>query len=241
MRRGFPRRARSRVVSCRSWDAVAALLERELTDAVVLDIRVVPAEAVAVFVRRFPQIPVFALSVFRPDDGELLAACRRAGLRGILLEDVDDAVAGELIAARAAGRARRQALADGPRFLRLSEPLQQRAWEEVLLRVGTPTSTADVARALGVSREHLSREFAAGGAPNLKRVIDLARVACAADLLANPGYTVKSVARILHFASASHMAGSSRRVAGAAPRELAKLGPRGVLGRFVRGRTRSRV
>ena len=82
---------------------------------------------------------------------------------------------------------------------------------------------------------------AAGGAPNLKRVIDLARTACAADLLGNPGYTVRAVVNILGYASPSHLAGAARRVAGVVPHELRDLGPRGVLGRFVRGRTRSRL
>jgi len=92
-----------------------------------------------------------------------------------------------------------------------------------------------------VTREHLSREFGAGGAPNLKRVIDLARAACAADLLGNPGYSVQCVVRILGYASPSHLAGTARRVAGATPMELRELGPQGVLTRFLRGRTRSRV
>ena len=126
-------------------------------------------------------------------------------------------------------------------MLRLTEPIQQRAWDEVLSRVGQPTTTSSVAETLGRTREHLSREFAAGGAPNLKRVIDLARVAWAADLLANPGYAIATVAAILRYSSASHLAGASMRVAGAKPNELAGLGPRGVLFRFVRGRMRSRV
>src|SRR3989475_12076092 len=90
-------------------------------------------------------------------------------------------------------------------------------------------------------RSHLSREFAAGGAPNLKRVIDLARTACAADLLGNPGYTVRAVVNILGYASTSHLAGAARRGAGATPQELRAVGPRGVLARFTRGKTRSRV
>jgi len=181
------------------------------------------------------------LSAVRPDDGPLLATCRDAGFTGVLVEGVDNAVAGEWIAARTAQVARRDALADAPRLLRLTDRLQLAAWEEVLRRAGTPTKTGHVAQALRVTREHLSREFGAGGAPNLKRVIDLARAACAADLLGNPGYTVRCVVRILGYASPSHLAGAARRVAGATPLELRELGPRGVLTRFLRGRTRSRV
>ena len=96
-----------------------------------------------------------------------------------------------------------------------------------------------MAQALGVSREYLSRQFAAGGAPNLKRVIDLARVAWAADLLGNPGYPVGVVARLLAYASSGHLAAAARRVTGVPPAQLADLGSKGVLSRFVRGHTRS--
>lgn len=217
------------------------LLARTLADAVVLDVAAGWADAAFAMVRRYPRIPVFALSAFRPDDGQLLAACEAAGLRGVLVEGVDDSVAGALIAARTASAARRAVLADAPRLLRLTEPIQREAWHDVLARAGGPMTTSDVAGALGTTREHLSREFAAGGAPNLKRVIDLVRAAWAADLLANPGYTVASVAAILGYSSPSHLSGSARRVAGVTAQELGGLGPRGVLQRFLKGRMRSRL
>jgi AraC-like DNA-binding protein len=239
LRRGLRGRG-LRLVTCATWERVAQRLERDLVDGIVVDVRAARDMGIAV-ARRFPRIPVFALGAFRPDDGALLAACRRAGLRGILVEGVDDIALGELVAGQSAGRLRRAALSDAPRVLRLTEPIQRRAWEEVLTRVGQPTRTSELAQTLGRTREHLSREFAAGGAPNLKRVIDLARVAWAADLLANPGYAISTVAAILRYSSASHLAGAALRVAGAPPRELASLGPRGVLSRFVRGRMRSRL
>src|SRR5438876_8826011 len=180
------------------------------SDAVVIDVKApaVPTTALAL-PARFPRIPMYVLSAFRPDDGTLLSACHAAGFTGILVEGVDHAIAGEWIAARTAQVARREALADAPTLLRLTDRLQVAAWEEVLRRVGVPTQTAHVAQALRVTREHLSREFAAGGAPNLKRVIDLARTACAADLLGNPGYSVRQVVRILGYASPSHLAGAA--------------------------------
>jgi AraC-like DNA-binding protein len=98
-----------------------------------------------------------------------------------------------------------------------------------------------LAKRLRISREHLSRQFGAGGAPNLKRVIDLTRVACAAQLLGNPGYSVPTVVRVLHFASPSHLANTARRIASVPSGGLGGLGPRGVLAAFVRGNTRSRV
>ena len=239
VQQGYPRGA-GRVRLCRSLQAVERLLYQCLVDAVVLDVKTAPALALAL-PARFPRIPMYALSAFRPDDGVLLASCHAAGFAGVLVECVDTAVAGEWIAARTAQTARREALADAPKLLRLTDRLQLAAWDEVLRRIGVPTQTAHVARQLRVTREHLSREFAAGGAPNLKRVIDLARTACAADLLGNPGYSVQQVVRILGYASPSHLAGAARRVAGTAPQELREVGPQGVLARFLKGRTRSRV
>ena len=40
---------------------------------------------------------------------------------------------------------------------------------------GRPVRTTALAKAAGVSREHLSRNFSVPGSPNLKRVIDLLR------------------------------------------------------------------
>ena len=237
MRQGYPRAA-GVVRLCRSLAGVERLLYSRLVDAVVLDVKAAPALGLPA---RFPRIPMYALSAFRPDDGALVAACHAAGFAGLLVEGVDNAIAGEWVAARTAQVARRDALTDAPRLLRLTDRLQLAAWDEVLRRVAVPTRTGQIAHALRVTREHLSREFAAGGAPNLKRVIDLARAACAADLLGNPGYTVGVVVRILGYGSARHLASAARRVAGATPQELRELGPRGVLGRFLKGRTRSRI
>lgn len=240
IRRGLKRRG-VRVVGCGSLDRVRVLLHRELVDGIVVDIRAGVAEPTFALARAFPRIPVFALSAFRPDDAALVVSCRHTPIRGVLIEGVDDPAVGAMIGARLASRVRATALADGPRLLRLTEPLQVKAWELVLERAGRPITTRDVAGVLRRTREHLSREFAAGGAPNLKRVIDLARAAWASDLLANPGYTVRTVAKILGYSSPSHLAGSTRRVAGVGPRELGQLGPAGVLQRFARGRTRSRL
>ncbi len=193
---------------------VERLLEENLVEAVVIDVRAGFADAAFGLAGRFPVIPVIALSAFRPDDGKLLSRCYAAGLHSVLVAGVDDAVAGEIVAAACMGNARGTELTDAPRLLRLTEPVQLDAWQEIL---------------------------SAGGAPNLKRVIDLARLACAAQLLQNPGYSVTRVSRILHFSSPSHLAGSARRIAGVKPSELGSLGPSGVLHRFRRGRTRSRL
>jgi AraC-like DNA-binding protein len=188
----------------------------------------------------FPAIPLVAYAPFRPDDGELLLDCERQDVTEFAIEGVDDPVIGDLVVRCSLTTARRRALREGPRMLRLAESLQQRAWQFLIGEVERPVRTLTLARQLAVSREHLSRQFGAGGAPNLKRVIDLTRVACAAQLLQNPGYRIATVVRLLHFASSSHLAGTVRRIASVAPSALGGLGPRGVLAAFARGNTRSR-
>jgi AraC-like DNA-binding protein len=233
-------RGRVRLASCRHAGEVERMVARELTDAVVVDARAAGArELLARCHDAWPRIPRFAYAAFRPDDGELLARCAEAGATPIV-EGVEDPVVGDFVLPFTASAARQAEIAEAPRLLRLTEALQQRAWLEVLRRVGGRLRALDVARSLKVSREHLSRQFGAGGAPNLKRVIDLARTVTAADLLGNPGYSVRAVARMLGFASASHLAAAARRIAGISARGLAAIGPRGVLAAFVRGRTRSR-
>jgi len=229
------------MVSCRTVERVLNVLQQELVDAVVIDVRSFGVDSALSLAGDYPGIPVFALSAFRPDDGRLIAECLEGGLRALFVQGVDDGIIGEALMAHSASRARRDALSSAPRQLRLIEALQLDAWNEVLGSVGDATTTTDIARKLGHTREYVSREFAAGGAPNLKRVIDLARAAWAADLLQNPGYTVRTVSEILQFSSASHLAGCSKRVAGVAAAAVADLGPKGVLQRFRRGRTRSRL
>jgi len=190
---------------------------------------------------RLPGIPVVAYAPFRPDDGELLLACRKHAVATVAVEGVDDAVVGDMVARVSLTAQRRRALADAPRMLRLTESLQRDAWNLLLAEVERPIRTTELARKLRVSREHLSRQFGAGGAPNLKRVIDLTRIACAAQLLANPGYPIPTVVRLLHFAASSHLSGTARRIANVSTTGLGALGPRGVLQAFVRGNTRSRL
>ena len=81
-----------------------------------------------------------------------------------------------------------------PPALNLTTTLQRRAWTAVVAHAGRPVRTGLLARGLGLTREHLSRKFAASDGPNLKRVIDLVRVLAAAELAKNPGYDVADVA-----------------------------------------------
>ena len=97
-----------------------------------------------------------------------------------------------------------------------------------------------MAQRFRVSREHLSRQFGAGGAPNLKRLIDLVRMIGAAELAKNSGLDVRDIARILGFASSSHLAVTAQRVLGTRPASLSRLRTIDLIERFTQGRTRSR-
>ena len=240
LRRTLPKTGPA-VVACRTPAALRRLLERRLVDAVVLS----PTQGVlpdlAELRRHLPGIPVVAYAPFRPDDGELLLACRRHAVASVAVEGVDDPIVGEMVMRASITAERRRALADAPRMLRLTEPFQRAAWDVLVGEVERPIRTTTLAKHLEISREHLSRQFGAGGAPNLKRVIDLTRIACAAQLLANPGYSIPTVVRVLHFASSSHLSSTSRRIANVSTRGLGALGPGGVLQAFAKGNTRSRV
>ena len=240
VRRALPRGSWY-LVRCRSAAALERAAATRVVDAVVFAPTDTSLGELGSFRRAFPRIPRIALAPFRPDHGSLLLECREEEVATVLVEGVENAVAGEVILRLSAAAERGRALADGPRMLRLTDPIQRRVWVHLLERVDLPVRTATLARQVGLSREHLSREFGAGGAPNLKRVIDLTRVACAAALLQNPGYDSGTVARVLGFASASHLSATARRIASVSAGGLAALGPRGVLAAFARGNTRSRL
>ncbi len=241
LRRTLPGGGSWSVIGCRSPLQLERTLASRLVDAVVFTPTRTPLAEIAGLRSAFPQVPWIAFAPFKPDDGPLLLACQAGGVALVLVDGVDNAVAGDLVVRHSAAAERRRALDDALRVLRLAEPLQREVWYYLLDRVDQTVRTQSIARTLGCSREHLSRQFGAGGAPNLKRVIDLTRVACAASLLRYPGYDVAAVARILRFATASHLSATARRIAGVPTRGLAGLGARGVLANFAKGKTRSRV
>jgi AraC-like DNA-binding protein len=241
LRRSLPHGHPWRVLRCRTHAQLERVLGQHLVDGIVFAAPDPALDELLVCRSRYPRVPLMAFAPFRPDDGELLLACAEAQVSGILVEGVDNAVAGDLVARWAGTAERRRALGDACRMLRLSDPLQREIWFFLLDRPDQPVRTAALAARLGLSREHLSRQFGAGGAPNLKRVIDLTRVVTASWLLGNPGYDAAGTARILRFATASHLSATARRIAGVPAGQLGALGPRGVLTAFARGKTRSRL
>ena len=239
LRRALPRGG-PRVVACRTPQALERHLEQRLTDVIVLHPARLGENGTGSLTSRFPGIPILAFGAFRPDDARALLRGLELGAAAIAVADVDDAVLGETVARISLTARRRAALADAVRVLRLDEEMQRQAWERLVTDVDRPLRTVELASRLGVSREHLSRQFGAGGAPNLKRVIDLTRIATASQLLQNPGYPPRATAQLLGFSSAAHLNSTAVRIAGVACSGLARLGPRGVLAHFVRGKMRSR-
>ena len=55
-----------------------------------------------------------------------------------------------------------------------------------------------------------------------------------------PGYDVADVARVLEYASSSHLSTTSQRIAGTRPASLARLRAVDLIERFLKGRARSR-
>ncbi len=230
----------ARVVACRSPGGLLRAYTTRLLDAVVIGVRATRAIDLAVLRERYPSIPVLAYGAVRPAECAALHALLEGPVAAVAVEGVDDAVVGDLVRRHALSRERERALADAPRLLRLGDRVQLDTWQWLVGVAGPPVSTAEAAARLGMSREHLSRQFGAGGAPNLKRVIDLLRVATAAQLLASPGYDPRAVTALLGFASPSHLGAMARRISGSPASRLGALGPRGVLAAFLRTGTRSR-
>lgn len=243
LRRSFPKR-RGRLCLVRSRADVLAALRDGLVDAVVLDLATAAGEAwdAASLARDFPSIPFFALAPLRPADAPAIA--RGIGefeFTDILADGVDDAAQREIVLRSSFATRFALALDDAAPVLGLESPLQRQVWRLVVSHGGRTVRTEEIAAAVKLTREHLSRRFSNGGAPNLKRVIDLCRLLAASELAKNPGYDLPDVARILGFASASHLSSSAQRVLGVRPASLVRLRPADLIDRFVQqGRGRSR-
>ena len=239
-RRAFPAR-RATILEVGDARAAVAAFRGGVVDAVVVDLGAEPpgppneeAWRVAELAREFPSAAfVGVLPLLGAGAGASLGRCADLDVADVLVDGVDDAVASARVARLPFAARFAAALADPPPTLGLTSELQRAAWRLVAAGAGRPVRTHALARALGVSREHLSRAFRARRAPTLKRVIDLVRLVAAAELSRNPGYDVRDVAAVLGFASSSHLASVARRVAGVAPSSLARLRPNDLVERFA--------
>ncbi len=232
VRTAFPRR-RAHVITIKSVADLERQLTKQLVDAVIVD-GGAGEEALRVIARaeEFPSVPFVVVTAMLPADAPLVSRCAECGVADVLVEGVDDSAARDLIVRLAFSSRFERALNVPPPALRLETPLQIAVWQSVIRRAGRPIRTDQLARDLGVSREHLSRSFAVGRAPTLKRVIDLVRVLAAAELAKNAGYDVRDVAEVLGFASSSHLSSTTQRLVGAKASSLTRLRTIDLLDRF---------
>lgn len=241
-RAAFPRR-RGHTIVVRTVDEFDQALRRELVDAAVVDLAAPGDDAPRVASRAvdFPSTPFFGLAPFRIGDGEVVARASALGFTDVLCEQVDELCARDLIAPHTYTARFARALSEPPAALGLVSDTQRKTWQGIVQHAGRPVTTATLAATIGVTREHLSRNFARGSGANLKRVIDLVRLISAAELSKNPGYDVRDVAAVLGFASSSHLAVTTQRIASTRPASLSGLRAVDLVERFSQGRMRSRV
>jgi AraC-like DNA-binding protein len=233
VRVAFPRR-RAQVQLVKLAAEVEAALLRQVVDAVLVDGGAGDEAArVAARAQDFPSVPFVLVTALLPQDAPTVARAVAHGVCDVLVEGLDDGVARDLLLRRAFSPRFERALVEPPPALRLETPLQRAVWHRVVRRAGRPVRTDELARELGVSREHLSRSFAVGEAPTLKRVIDLVRVLAAAELAKNPGYDIRDVAAVLDFASSSHLSATTQRLVGAKASSLTRLRAVDLIDRFV--------
>lgn len=240
-RAAFPRR-RCRLALTRTAAEFERAFRETLVDAAVVDVHAPSEDAwhAVSLATEFPSAPFFALTPLRPTDATIVARCAAADVADFVTEGVDDGVLRDLVLPRTFTARFTDALRDPPVTLGLTGQLHLATWRFLVAHGGRSVRTDTIAAALGVTREHLSRAFSAGGAANLKRIIDLVRLIAAAELAKNPGYDIADVARVLEYASSSHLSTTSQRIAGTKPASLARLRGVDLIDRFVKGRTRSR-
>ncbi|HMI59148.1 MAG TPA: helix-turn-helix domain-containing protein, partial [Gemmatimonadaceae bacterium] len=147
----------------------------------------------------------------------------------------DDGVLGHALLEHGFSARFAAALHTAPEPLALTSPLQVAAWRAIVARAGRQIGTAEIAHALGVTREHLSRSFSAGAAPTLKRAMDLVRLLAAGELAKNPGYDLAAVARLVGFGSTAKLSASVKRLVRARASALSALRSTDLLERFLRG------
>lgn len=241
MKSAFPRR-KTRVIMTRTFEDFDTAFKTNLVDAAVVDVGGAQEDTwrVAALAREYPSIPFFGLAALRAAEGPALAQCATYEFADVLVDGVDDEAARDLVQQLSFSARFARALDEPPRALALDAPLQQAAWRFIVSHAGRPVRTSTLASFLKVTREHLSRSFAAGGSPNLKRIIDLVRIVAAAELAKNPGYDLRDVANILEFASSSHLSSTAMRVIGTKPTSLTRLRTIDLVERFVKGHGRSR-
>lgn len=191
--------------------------------------------APAELAREYPSVPFIAITPFRPVDAPAIARCAELDFADVLADGTDDGLLAHAILAHGFSARFAAALHTPPKPLALTAPLQLAAWRASIAHAGRPVGTAEIAGTLGVTREHLSRSFSAGGAPTLKRVLDLVRLLAACEFAKNPGYDLTAVARLVGFSSSAKLSATVKRLVRAHASALSALRATDLLERFLRG------
>src|SRR5688500_3213599 len=219
----------------RSVSEFANAFRRELVDAALVDVGAPDgSEEAAARALEYPTVAFLGLTAFRPSDGPAVARCAERDFADVIVEGVDTGIARGVLDARGYSGRFASALDRPPHALSLGSALHLAAWRFIVARGGRPIRTSTLASSLGLTREHLSRSFGTGGAPTLKRLIDLVRLLSAAELAKNPGYDVADVARILRFSSSAHLSVTAQRLIGRRASSLAAMRGVDVIERFAR-------
>ncbi len=224
LRRAFPAMP-IRVLTARSPKHLEAILSRNLIDAVVVGPDSARSVALESLRRDYAALPILLFAPIRSDDADLLLRAHRNRVAAVVLEDLDELLLPRLIGIHGVTARRRAELLPLAARLGLVEPIQRDAWVAVVADAPDGLDTGSLAKRLGVARETLSRQFAAGGAPPLKRAIDGVRLVAAGQLLGNAAYRVADVAQLLGFSSPSLLQRTARRTFGVSAREIAEVGP----------------
>lgn len=222
LRRALPR-GEWPLFTARSPSHLATLLHHHCFDAIVIGQDAARGPVLDALRRDFPVIPLLLYMPVRSDDAELLRRMHRERIAAIAIEGMDEPLFPRILARHGLTARRLADLLPLAERLDLTDKLQYRVWSLIIAHAASRLDTETIAKQLRVRRETLSRRFAAGGAPSLKRAIDTVRLVAAAQLLGNPGYLVADAARLLGFSSVSLLQQTARRTFGVSAREVATL------------------
>jgi AraC-like DNA-binding protein len=185
--------------------------------------------------REYPSVPFLGLTPFRPVDAPAIAKCAELDFADVLADGTDDGLLGHALLAHGFSTRFALALDTPPEALALTSPLQRASWRAIVAHAGQPVGSLEIAKTLGITREHLSRSFSARGAPSLKRAMDFVRLLAAGELAKNPGYDLAAVARLTGFASTAKLSATVMRLVHAQASALTALRSTDLLERFLRG------
>ena len=222
--------------TARSPSHLATLLHHHLFDAIILGHDAARGPVLDALRRDFPVIPLLLYMPARSDDADLLRRMHRERVAAIAIEGLDEPVLPRTLARHGLTARRLADLLPLARRLDLTDDLQREAWELIVTDAPLGIDTQWLAEAFDLRRETLSRRFAAGGAPSLKRAIDAARLVAVAQVLGNPGYRVDDAARLLGFSSVSLLQQTARRTFGVSARDVATIDAKRIGDLLMEGR-----